>query len=209
MMYQYPEKYKFTETWFDIAIQNWERLFPEFLKTHTIDSVLEIGCYEGRATTYLLDNFLKKDINYDIIDTFGGSLEESGMAKTGKKLKKDDFIYQNFKHNTSFHSEANFQIYRELSQLQLPKLLEENKTYDFIYIDASHRADDTFVDAYFAHKLLNLGGMIIFDDFGWKDPENLHASNSPELGIKMFFTNYGESYDIVMKGYQVGAIKKK
>ena len=209
MAYQYSEKYKFTETWFDVAIQSWERLFPEFLKTHTIDSVLEIGCYEGRATTYLLDNFLKKDINYDIIDTFGGSLKESGMAKTKKRLKKDDFIHQNFKHNISFHPEANFQIYRELSQLQLPKLLEENKTYDFIYIDASHRADDTFVDAYFAHKLLNLGGMIIFDDFGWKDPENLHVSNSPELGIKMFFTNYDKSYDIVMQGYQVGAIKKK
>lgn len=208
-MYQYPEKYIFTEKWFDIAIQNWERLFPEFLKAHTIDSVLEVGCYEGRATTYLLDNFLKKDINYDVIDTFGGSLEESGMENTGERLKKDDFIYQNFKHNISFHPEANFQIYKEVSQFQLPKLLEKNKTYDFIYIDASHRDDDTFVDAYFAHKLLNPGGMIIFDDFGWKDPKNPHVSNSPELGIHMFFTNYEELYTIVMKGYQIAAIKKK
>ena len=207
-MYQYPEKYKFTETWFDVAISNWEVLFPKYLENNTIDSLLEIGCYEGRATTYLLDNFLKKDVTYDVIDTFNGSLEESGMKGTKDRLKKNNFIFDNFKHNISFHSQVNFNIYQKISQHQLPELVQQNKKYDFIYIDASHRSDDTFVDAYYAHQLLNPGGMLIFDDFGWQDPQHPHVVASPRFGIRAFFACYDELYDIVMQGYQIGAIKK-
>jgi len=208
-MYTYPEKYTFTETWFDASIPNWEQLFPQYLKDHSINNVLEIGCYEGRATTYLLDNFLKKDIIYDVIDTFGGSLEESGMLGTKDRLAQDNFIFNNFKHNISFHSKINFSIYQNISQLQLPKLVEQGKKYDFIYVDASHRSDDTLVDAYYSHQLLNPGGMIIFDDYGWKDPKQSHIVSSPMLGIQVFFNFYNELYDMVMQGYQVGAIKKQ
>jgi len=207
-MYQYPEKYTFTETWFDIAIPTWEKLFPQYLKDHSINNVLEIGCYEGRATTYLLDNFLKKDITYDVIDTFGGSLEESGMQGTKDRLAQDNFIFNNFKHNISFHSGVDFTIYQNISQLQLPKLIEQDKKYDFIYVDASHRSDDTLVDAYYSHQLLSPGGMIIFDDYGWKDPKQSHVVCSPMLGIQVFFNFYDEFYDIIMQGYQIGAIKK-
>jgi hypothetical protein len=155
---------------------------------------------------------LQEGVNYDIVDTFGGTLEEAGMGRTSELLSKDeDAIFNTFKHNTSFHSDRiNFNIYRDYSQQALPRLVDQKKQYDFIYIDASHKADDTFVDAYYANKLLRPGGVIIFDDFQWKDPNKPHQVDSPELGVRMFFACYEErEYKVLFHGYQAGALKLK
>jgi len=207
-MFKYSDKYKFTEEWFDPMIPNWKQLFDSYGK-EKIKDVLEIGCYEGRATIFLCEEILSEGVNYDIVDTFSGTLEESGMNGTAKRLKKDNFIYNNFTYNISFHSQVNFNINQGYSQHILPTLVKQSKQYDFIYIDASHRADDTFVDAYYAHKMLKPGGLVIFDDFEWKDPNALHPVQSPELGIRMFFSMYDNLYTPIMQGYQIGAIKNK
>ena len=205
-MFIYSDKYKFTEEWFDPMIPTWEQVFEQYGK-EKIKNVLEIGCYEGRATIFLCEKVLQEGVNYDIIDTFGGTLEESGMGGTAERLKDEDFIYNNFTHNISFHSHINFNINKGYSQHILPTLVEQDKQYDFIYVDASHRADDTFVDAYYAHKILKPGGLIIFDDFGWKDPNAPHPVSSPELGIRMFFSMYDNLYTLITQNYQIGAIK--
>jgi len=207
-MFEYNKDQKYTEKWFDRMIPIWEKLFTQYISPIGIKNVLEIGCYEGRATSFVCEKFLQKGTNYDVVDTFGGTLEESGMSGTADRLEKDDFIYNNFKHNVSFYPDINFNIYREYSQYALPKLEKKGNKYDFIYIDASHRADDTFIDAYYAHKMLNSKGLLIFDDFGWKDPKQPHPVNSPELGIRLFLTMYENLYDIAYQGYQIGIIKK-
>lgn len=205
---EYSRRYKFNEKWFDIAIPIWEQVFLHF---PNIENILEIGCYEGRATVWLCENVLtnpNKKYNYDVIDTFEGSVDESGMEKTKEKLKGENFIEDNFKYNISFFPEINFNIHKGVSQILLPTFKSKEK-YDFIYIDASHRADDTLVDAYYAHKMLKVGGIIIFDDYGWKDPKNLHPANSPQLGIEVFNTIYDESYQLIFSGYQIGFQKIK
>jgi predicted O-methyltransferase YrrM len=195
--------YKFTEQWFDIAIPAWEQLFNQIPAP---TSILEVGCYEGKATTWLCDNVIKgNNASYDVVDTFGGSLEETGMERTKELLEKDNFIENNFRHNISFHPNVNFTIHKGYSQSVLPTF--QGKEYDFIYIDASHRADDTFVDGYYALKMLKKGGIIIFDDFGWKDPNNMHPANSPQLGIEVFNTMYSNELRLCLHGYQIGFIK--
>ena len=212
-MFKYDEKYRFTEEWFDPQIPNWETAFTHLKNEGSVfKDVLEIGCFEGRATVWLCENVLQEGTNYDVVDTFGGTLEEAGMGSVSERLSKDrDSIFNTFKHNTSFHSDRiNFNIFRDYSQQVLPRLANQKRQYDFIYVDASHKADDTFVDAYYANKLLKPGGLIIFDDFQWKDPNKPHPVDSPELGVRMFFTMYENlEYTVLFNGYQVGALKIK
>tara|TARA_R100001463_G_scaffold119615_1_gene175527 strand:- start:251 stop:889 length:639 start_codon:yes stop_codon:yes gene_type:complete len=199
---KYDKKYQFNEEWFDHNIPLWNELFKSYGRP--IESVLEIGCYEGRATVYLCEKVLDKGTNYTVVDTFGGSAVEDGMDTTMERLKEDkDIIEKNFMHNISFHEDINFNVRKGNSQFILPELLKGGKKYDLIFIDASHRADDTLVDAYYAHKMLNRGGILIFDDFGWKDPNQPHPVCSPELGIRTFVHMYDEEYTKTHIGYQV------
>jgi predicted O-methyltransferase YrrM len=50
------------------------------------------------------------------------------------------------------------------SALALPRLLQDGRRFDLIYIDGSHLFEDVFVDAYFAARLLDPGGIVLFDD---------------------------------------------
>lgn len=60
---------------------------------------------------------------------------------------------------------ADFLDYRpEFSEFALPRLLETNQRFDFVYIDGSHLFENGFIDAYYAARLLNDGGWLAMDD---------------------------------------------
>lgn len=188
------DKYMFTRDWFSHNINIWKKILAQF----KIEKVLEIGCFEGKATTWLLQN-ISTIQQYHVIDTFKGSKNESGMRNMNLNN-----IYDYFKHNI-IEWQDKVIIHKGESQNILPTL---NNTFDFIYIDASHKADDVFVDGYWANKLLNKNGLIIFDDYEWKDIENLSIINSPKYGINCWYDLYKNSYNILFLGYQAAFIKK-
>jgi predicted O-methyltransferase YrrM len=60
---------------------------------------------------------------------------------------------------------GNYLDYRpEFSEFVLPRLLEANQLFDFIYIDGSHLFENVLIDAFYSAKLLNDGGLVAFDD---------------------------------------------
>lgn len=52
----------------------------------------------------------------------------------------------------------------DFSDRALPMLLAEGARFDIIYIDGSHLFEDVFLDAHYAQQLLNVGGVMLFDD---------------------------------------------
>ncbi len=56
----------------------------------------------------------------------------------------------------------------ECSYLALAKLLDEGMTPDLVYIDGNHNFDYAFVDCFLADKLLTVGGVMGFNDAGWR-----------------------------------------
>lgn len=192
---------KFTTDWFSSNIPIWDS-FLNHLKHKSDLNFLEVGCWEGRATCWLLENILTDSTSrITVIDTFGGSPEESGM--NGLDFEN---VYSRFKHNIEEYNDK-VTILHGYSNDML-KQLSNNSLFDFAYIDASHTAYGTLEDAILTHPLIKSGGIIIFDDYQWKDASRPSPTDSPELGINCFITAYSDFYDIVFKGYQVILRKK-
>lgn len=192
--------------WFSNNIPLWDQVFEHYgLKGKNDLRFLEIGCFEGRATNYMLDNILTgENSTIDVVDTFNGSQNETGMNWDNNYQFTE--LYNAFTNNISKHKHK-VNIHQGLSGDILKTNFKPN-TFDFIYIDGSHTAYDVLQDAILCHNLLKSGGIVIFDDFLWKDPNNLDPANSPELGIICFSNAYEPFYDCIFQGYQIGFIKK-
>ena len=52
----------------------------------------------------------------------------------------------------------------QLSSIALPALAAEGASFGLIYVDGSHLFEDVFLDACFGFRLLEQGGVILFDD---------------------------------------------
>lgn len=193
--------------WFSNNIPIWDQLFDHFqIRGKDNLTFLEIGCFEGRATNYMLDNILTGQGSViHVVDTFGGSREEAGM----KWDENYDFdaLFNKFSSNIERHKDK-VTIHRGMSG-DILKADFKPETFDFIYIDGSHTAYDVLQDAILCHPLLKPKGLVVFDDFGWKDPNNLHPTNSPELGVTCFYNAFEIFYTPIFQGYQVCFIKDK
>jgi predicted O-methyltransferase YrrM len=53
----------------------------------------------------------------------------------------------------------------EESQIALPRLLGEGRSFDFAFVDGNHRFDGVFVDLYYLGRLVLPGGIIFLDDY--------------------------------------------
>lgn len=59
---------------------------------------------------------------------------------------------------------ARFRLIEDFSDRALPKLLEAGERFDIIYIDGSHLIEDVLIDMHYSTQLLEVGGMMLFDD---------------------------------------------
>jgi predicted O-methyltransferase YrrM len=59
------------------------------------------------------------------------------------------------------------ELREQLSQDALPQLVNEGVKVDFAFIDGTHSFDQKIVDFFYVDRLLNVGGVIAFDDANW------------------------------------------
>lgn len=124
---------------------------------------MEIGCYKGDATTWILTHLMKhsKSTLY-AIDTFTGSPEYKGLAFN----KIESAFYKNIQatHRENQVNVMKMTSFEALLQLNTRTPLPQ---FDLIFIDASHEARDVMSDAVLSFPLLKVGGILIFDDYTW------------------------------------------
>ena len=161
-------EYNFTVRWFeDSARHVWDQLIPQIKPAR----ILEVGCYEGASTCYLIDALAReRGIEMHCVDTWGGGVE----------LQSDDVdmesVETRFKHNTRLAidnspGKVDLIVHKESSDVCLSRLLSEGKGgyFDFVYVDGSHQAPDVLCDAVLGFKLLKIGGVLAFDDYLWAE----------------------------------------
>jgi predicted O-methyltransferase YrrM len=188
----------FTQDWFSHNISNFEFCMSAL---ETKQDFLEIGCFEGRASVWMLQNGLDPDGKLTCIDTFQGSEEHAAM---GLNLNE---LFDTFKQNIEEGKVADQVVegIRATSYEGLARSIHLGDRYDFIYVDGSHIAPDVMTDACMAFGLLKPGGIMLFDDYLWKDvPGILHR---PKLAVDLFVTLFSEKAELLMLGYQL-AVRK-
>ena len=175
--------YQFHYDWFTHNIIVWQQQLQSLADNSV--KVLEIGSFEGMATCWLLDYVLTHpEAQITCIDIYFQNNFESNIAQTQDKHKVTKLCGN--------------------SHQILPTL--PPNTYDLLYIDGSHLADDVKQDAILSWDLLKVGGIVIFDDYLLDTPEL--PEQNPKIGIDAFLATISNCYEILHQAYQL-IIKKK
>jgi|TARA_B100000427_G_scaffold270990_1_gene237799 hypothetical protein len=167
----------FSQKWF---LNNFE-IFTFFLpkdKSLKFD-YLEVGCYEGLSSFYVLSEY--KSVNAFFLDIWD-------MPNPNSKTLSHNFglIEKAFDQNLSGFD---FKKMKNDSVISMRKLLKENVHFDFIYIDGSHNGEDILSDAIEAFKILKVNGLMFFDDFLQHDDNRILQSY---VGIDKFLSLYSD-----------------
>lgn len=186
----------FSNSWFAGQKRYWNQL----LSTHSVTKYLEIGSYEGQSTLGVANMFPYSNIT--CVDTWEG--ENQGSVNDNYALVKSRFDQniQEVKHRVT--------IFHMPSAQALPKLLTQNEKFDLIYVDGSHHSADVLFDAVNAFHLLNVGGIMIFDDYEWNHFKEMHLLHqNPKFAIDSFLCSFCDELKILHKGWQVFVQKVK
>ncbi|KAL1713031.1 glycosyltransferase family 8 protein [Schizophyllum commune] len=196
--------YDFTPTqdWFSGNVERWRGLFP--LVTAPAPRVLEIGTWEGRSSVFLLEELCKDAGELVTIDHYDLLQTEAGRARRAR-----------VEHNLRLaggHS-------RVIEAFSVPGLMtvlrDETEAsaaaagFNWLYVDGSHRADDTFLDGELVWRLARKGAIIIFDDYRWP-AESPGSMLHPRRGIDAFLELHaGEFERLSGKGDYQMIVQKK
>ena len=182
----------FSNKWF---LNNFE-IFNYFLPENKNEkfNYLEIGCFEGLSSFYVLSQF--KFVNAYFVDIWDEPNKNS-KSLTGDFNKVEKLFDENL-------SKFNFTKIKDDSVISMRKLLRKNMDFDFIYVDGSHNGEDILSDAIEAFKILKKGGLIFFDDFLQYE---LNRKIQSYVGIEKFLELYSSDLQIVF--FQNNLVVKK
>ena len=171
---------------------------------------LEIGCFEGLTSNYIIDVLLSDDGKLICVDPLTDNYLNTELTDTDVSNNETIYKYFNnqydrFKANTANNTNK-LELYKNISSDIFPELISKYEgQIDLIYIDGDHRATAVYIDAVNSFKLCKVGGVIIFDDYSWGKMYNEEATS---IGVDKFLTEYENQYDLITKGYQVSVRKK-
>ncbi len=177
------ETFEFTEDWFSNHIPAWNKVLKDLRPRR----ILEIGSYEGRATSYLIRACTCfGPLHITCVDTWDGSVDLPSARMAG--------VERRFDHNVSqavslAEAPVDFRKCKQDSTQALSALVAEGRElFDLIYVDGSHTAPDVLTDAILAFQLLRIGGVMIFDDYLWRMEAPLYVDplNMPKPAIDAF-----------------------
>jgi hypothetical protein len=119
--------------------------------------VLEIGSFEGLSTCYFL--WRLADARVTCVDTFAGT---AGLPSAGR-----EGLEAAFDRNVALVDASRVRKLRGDSRRIVLDLVDEHQKFELVYVDGSHRGLDVLVDAALTWPLVEVGGVVVFDDYGW------------------------------------------
>lgn len=187
-----PEIKKYLSETDEVHGPKWETWLAHLKGTPAIG--LEIGTCRGESAESLCTRiFTHTKAEYYCIDTFEGSPEYDSSVKFSEVETAARERLKPFKGVKMLKGEAK----------DILKTLK--KPLDFVYIDGGHDAINVIRDSVMAFDLLNTGGTMIWDDYGWTLMPN--DIDRPKLAIDFFLKAYSRRLRVNFIGWQVCATK--
>ena len=188
--------FEFTEGWADQNIPFVSPLLRDFAAKRGSVRYMEIGAYEGRNLAFM-DWLLPAKLDVTVIDPW--------FDQDLNPEEKYHAVEPRFARNTAKLGFSKLTTHKGFSTYELPRMLERGETYDLIYIDGSHTAWAVGVDLAYCAALLNVGGMMVLDDY-WH-----HESEIGGPGVKQavdaFHGVFRRYFDITAVYRQVALTK--
>ena len=143
-------------------------------KATTID--LWISYVEKECATEINTSSLEKIFEMNIEKVFNENIGKSGFSNRVTVIKGD-------------------------SAFVLIDLIKQNKRYDFIYVDGSHKAIDCFTDCFLSWQLLNINGIMGIDDYLYKISFTNEFENV-QKGVDHFLQKIKGQYILLVNEYR-------
>lgn len=198
-----------------LGMKNWTHDVPEgtyepfcsilsSLKNNPSPRIMEVGTYTGTSILGM-KKILPNGI-FTAVDNWSISKDELSLIYSiaGYQFPTSD-IKDAFLRNTK---DQNIRLIEGNSHHVLCDLLSNNETFDFIYVDASHKRMDVYVDIILSWNLLSKGGILAIDDY-----LSVFTINGVEEKImdpvNKFYNNYHSEIEVLDIGYRLFLRKTK
>jgi len=159
-------------------------ILEEILRTksvHTLDGTAALPLKDAidSETGSLLQKLIRQKrpaVTLEIGLAYGVSalfICEALVGVGGRKHIAIDAFQNSVWHGIGIHHvraagfSALVELREQLSEYALPQLVKEGVTVDFAFIDGSHTFDQKMIDFFYVDRILNVGGVIAFDDCNW------------------------------------------
>jgi predicted O-methyltransferase YrrM len=134
---------------------------------------LEIGLAYGISALFICEALEKVKSEKHIIIDPCQNIPEAGYNGSGlknlRKAKYDKLV----------------EFIESPSEIALPELLKKGTRVEFAFIDGWHTFDHALVDFFYINRMLNVGGLVAFDDANWPSVQKLcrYVSRFPSYRI--------------------------
>ena len=146
---------------------------------------LEIGAYEGRNLAFM-SWLLPERLDVTVIDPWFNEDFNPDQGYIGIEAR-----YRTNMTKARFHS---LRTRRSTSEVELPKMLAAGEKFDIIYVDGSHAALAVMSDMCFAASLLEVGGMLVLDDY-WHDVSEISGPGVKQA-VDHFLAIFGDYFSV-------------
>ena len=179
------------------------KMLSQFI-TYNSCQILEIGTFAGTSVIGMLQylpnafattidpwiSYVEKECATEINTSCLEKIEQLNIEKVfNENIMKVGFT------NRVTHLKGD-------SAFVLIQLIKQNKTYDFIYVDGSHKAIDCYTDCLLSWQLLNVNGIMAIDDYLYKISKTDEFENV-QKGVDHFLEKIKGKYILLEKGYRV------
>lgn len=184
----------FHADWFSKHIPEWEK-YLFHLKGEPNIKGLEIGCWEGQSTCWLLQNiFTDSSSRVVVIDPFLGNPENrvEGYEKE---------VPQIFESNIEkLGATGRVSLFRMKSKDGLRHMHLHDDSLNFAYVDGSHVTTHVLMDLVLLWPLLKRGGILIIDDYPYGDP---FMDAVPGIAVDAFQNIFRKEIIELHRGWQM------